>query len=107
MSDNNEFSEKQLLKAINSGQVKIAPSKMAILSLQKDTLLKHNALIFHKASTLSSTQRRLVQQRVAYGINKGTIETEEVAEEINKINAFLRGELVKVMDDDSSTQGEI
>ena len=83
--------------------LRIAPSKRQILQLPKDLLLKHNALIFHKASSLSAAQRKLVQGRVAYGINKGTIKTEEVAKEINKLNALVRGELTKVVENDSST----
>lgn len=75
--------------------LKIAPSKRAILQLPKELLLKHNALIFHKGSSLSSTQRKMIVERVAYGINRGTITTEEMAKEINKLNALIRGELIK------------
>jgi len=75
--------------------IRISPSKKAILGLPYDILLKHNALIFHKGSSLSSTQRRMVQDRVAYGLNKNIITTEEVAKEINKLNALIQGELIK------------
>lgn len=78
--------------------VKIAPSKRDILELPKDLLLKHNALIFHKGSSLSAAQRKLVQGRVAYGIKRGTITTEEMAKEINKLNALMIGELVKAQE---------
>lgn len=97
-------------KTLDPGQIarslRIAPSKRKILQLPKDLLLKHNALIFHKGSTLSSTQRKMVQNRVVYGLNKGTIKPEEVAAEINKLNALIQGELVKAVkekQDDSST----
>jgi hypothetical protein len=79
--------------------LKIAPSKRAILGLSSDHLLKHNALIFHKGSSLSSAQRRMVQDRIAYGINKGTISTDQVAKEIN-----IQGELIKITKDDSITK---
>ena len=85
--------------------LRIAPSKREILQLPKDLLLKHNALVFHKGSNLSSTQRKMIQDRVAYGLNKGTIKPEEVAQEINKLNALIQGELVKAIEekkDDSS-----
>jgi hypothetical protein len=75
--------------------IKIAPSKRAILQLPKDLLIKHNALIFHKGSSLSSTQRKMVQERVAYGVNRGIIEPQEVADEINKLNALIQGEIIK------------
>ena len=89
---------KQIAKSL-----RIAPSKRQILQLPKNLLLKHNALIFHKGSSLSSTQRKMVQQRVAYGVNRGTIKPEEVAAEINKLNAIIRGELKKVVDDNSNS----
>ena len=93
--------------------VKIPPSKRSILQLPKDLLLKHNALIFHKSSSLSSSKRKHVQERVAYGIKRGTIKPEEVAKEINILNALIMGELKKVTmgettentgDADSSTE---
>jgi hypothetical protein len=82
--------------------IRIAPSKRAVLGLSKDLLLKHNALIFHKGSSLSSTQRKMIQERIAYGINKGTIQPSEVAAEVNKLNALIQGELVKLSKDDNS-----
>ena len=63
--------------------------------MPNDILLKHNALIFHKGSSLSSSQRRMVQDRVAYGISRGTIKPEDVAKEINQLNALIQGELIK------------
>ena len=77
--------------------MKMAPHKRKIYQMPKDILLKHNALVFHKGSSLSSSQRKLVQARVAYGLNNGTIKIEEVASEINKLNALVQGELVKAL----------
>jgi len=82
--------------------LKISPSKKKILNMTKDQLLKYNALIFHKGcKTLSSSERSMVQERIAYGLNRSTITTEEVAKEINSLNALIRGELKKVLNDDS------
>lgn len=109
--DNNKINKEQIgeikeaieKKALDPGQIarslRIAPSKRQILQLPKDLLLKHNALIFHKGSSLSSTQRRMVQDRVAYGLNNNTIKPEEVAHEVNKLNAMIQGELVKAIED--------
>ena len=85
--------------------IRISPQKKRILSMPKDLLIEHNALIFHKSSSLSSTERSMVQQRVAYGLNKGYMTTEEVAAGINKLNALVRGELVKKVKDDSTPSG--
>ena len=105
--------EKQILiegKDIDPGAMakglRIAPSKRAIYQLPKDLLLKHNALIFHKASSLSSTQRKLVMNRVAYGINSGTITAAEVAVDINHLNKVIKGELIKAVKKDDSTTKE-
>lgn len=83
-------------------KIRIAPSKRTIFQMPKDILLKHNALVFHKASSLSSTQRKLVQERVAYGLSRDVIKPEEVAMEINKLNALIQGELVKAIKNDDS-----
>ena len=95
---------------IDPGQIakslRIAPSKRQILQLPKSLLLKHNALIFHKGSTLPSTQRKLVQSRIAYGIKQGTIQTKEVANEINKLNALIQGELIKATKDNKEEAPE-
>lgn len=85
--------------------IRIAPSKRVVLQMPKNILLKHNALIFHKASSLSSSQRKMVQDRVAYGLSKGTIKPEDVAKEINQLNALIQGELIKSIDN-ASIQSE-
>lgn len=87
--------EKKLDPEVINKSLRIAPSKRAIFNLPKFLLLKHNALIFHKASSLSSAQRKLIQNRIGYGIEKGVIKPEEVAKEINLLNRMIQGELVK------------
>ena len=86
----------QLQKELLNKGLRLAPSRKAVLMLNKESLIRHNALIFHKGSSLPSTQRKMIQERIAYGINKGTIKTQEVADEINKLNALIQGELIKV-----------
>ena len=100
-SDDKTITRKLDPSAINR-KLKIAPSKRAIFNLPKPLLLKHNALIFHKASSLSSTQRKLVQNRVAYGVERGVIKPEEVAKEINLLNRMIQGELQKAIVDGDS-----
>ena len=87
---------------LNSGELnlreaaralKIPPSKKAILQMPYHILIKHNALIFHKGSSLSSAQRRMVKERVAYCVNKGLIKIEDVAKEVNLLSAAIRAEL--------------
>ena len=83
-----ENSNEQIIKKLNES-LRLAPSKRAIYNLTKDLLLKHNALIFHKGSSLSSAQRKMVQERISYGIN-----------------ALIQSELTKAIstNDNSSTE---
>lgn len=88
-----------------SSMIKMSPSKKKVLSLSKDALLQYNALIFHKGcQSLSSAERKMVQERIAYGITKGSIAPEEVAYEINSLNSLIKGELINRIDDNSSTK---
>lgn len=85
-------------------KLKIAPSKRRVLRMTKDELLQYNALIFHKAcQSLSSSERRMVQDRITYGVSKGLITPQEVADDINNLNALIHGELKKVLNNDSSS----
>ena len=105
-----EIKEAITRRTLDPGKIakslKIAPSKRDVLQLSKKLLLKHNALIFHKGSSLSSTQRKMIQERIAYGINRGTIQTQEVAKEINKLNALIQGELTKTLEDVNSSDNK-
>tara|TARA_B100000768_G_scaffold160990_1_gene160839 strand:- start:159 stop:500 length:342 start_codon:yes stop_codon:yes gene_type:complete len=102
-----EFKKAIANGAFNIGEIakslKIPPSKKRVLNMTKDDILQYNALIFHKGcKSLSSAERKMVQDRVAYGLKNGTIKTEEVAKEINMLNALIQGELKKKIYDDSS-----
>ena len=74
--------------------LKLSPSKVMILNMPYDILLKHHALIVHKASSLSSAQRKMVWERVSYALNKKIITPETVAKEVNDLNKFLQGQLL-------------
>lgn len=80
-------------------KIKLSPSQKMVFSFSKDTLLKHNALIMHKASSLSSRERAMVSDRVKYGVEKGTITMEEVVKEVNDLTEFVKEQLTKELDD--------
>lgn len=81
----------------------ISPSKKEILRMPYNILVKHNALIVHKGSSLSSAQRKMVQERISYCLKKGLIKIEDVAREVNLLSAAIRAELNrKIKEDDSS-----
>ncbi len=72
-----------------ASQVRISPSKRVIYGMSDDELLKHHALIMHKASSFSSTQRKLIQTRIAHGIEKKRFTMERVVEEVNHLTRIV------------------
>jgi hypothetical protein len=68
---------------------RIAPSKMRVIEMDDKFLLANYALIAHKASSLSSAQRRLVKDRVAYAIKEGRFTMDRVTESVNKLTEFI------------------
>lgn len=68
---------------------KLRPSFRFVYNMDKDTLLKHYALVHYKASSLSSVQRDLVKYRIAYGINKELFTLEEVEKAITDLGLFV------------------
>jgi hypothetical protein len=86
--------------------IRIAPSKRAVLGLSKDLLLKHNALIFHKGSSLPSAQRKMIQKRISYGLQNETITPDEVAREINILNRLIQSELTKAIKENDNSGPE-
>jgi len=75
--------------------LRIPPSKKAIFQMPYNILVKHNALILHKGSSLSSAQRKMVQDRVAYCVKKGLIKMEDVTAEVNLLTRMIEDELNK------------
>lgn len=79
--------------------IKLSPTKKRILSIPTDLLLKHYALIVYKASSLSSKERSLIKERVAYKLAKKEITAEEVADSINDLTEFLENKIKEELDD--------
>jgi hypothetical protein len=100
-----EKSNEEIIDQINKS-LKLAPSKRAIFSLTKDLLLKHNALIFHKGSSLPSAQRKMIQKRISYGLQNETITPDEVAREINILNRLIQSELTKAIKENDNSGPE-
>ena len=59
-------------------RIKLSPSKARIFRMVKEVLIASYALIQYNASSLSSTQRKLVQARVKYLLDNGKITQEEL-----------------------------
>jgi len=80
--------ESQEVKPEERQSIKIAPSKARILNMSFPILLENNAMIHAKQSSLSSSQRTYVKNRVAFLLNKKKISQEEIDTSINFINSF-------------------
>ena len=91
-----------LIKEVS--RIKMSPQKKRIYSLPKEVLLKHYALIMHKASSLSSSERMMVKGRVQYGINRRTIKTEEVVDAVNELTNWVESQIKGIIDDSSTEQ---
>ena len=71
-------------------KVNIRPSLRRILDMDNKTILANYSLIVYKASSLSSEQRRLVQQVLQARLNHEVIKDDEVAEEVAKLGSLIR-----------------
>ncbi len=76
------------------------PSVARVFNMNKETLLKHNALIVHKGSSLSRKQRDAVQSRVFYGIEKGLYTNDEVTAEISSLGTYIAEEINNFMNEE-------
>jgi hypothetical protein len=70
----------------------IKPSLRRILDMDKEAILANYALIAHKASSLSSTQRAFLQQVLQSKLNHGVVNDDEVATAVTDLaNAINTG----------------
>ena len=85
--------------------LRISPSRMRILNMDNELLLKNYALIMHRASSLSAMQRQLVKDRVSYLLKKDAIKMEQVTKAVNDLSDMIQEQILKEMKkaDDSST----
>jgi hypothetical protein len=71
----------------------IKPSLRRVLDMDNDTILAHYALIVHKASSLSSTQRRFLQQVLQSKLDHGSIKDDEVAKAVTDLSNAIQKQL--------------
>lgn len=72
--------------------IKLAPSKARILNMDIDTLLSYYSLIQFKKSKLSSTQRKRIENRVAYLLNKKKIDVKDLHEKKEEVQQLINKE---------------
>lgn len=93
--DLNETVDKEAVNAAARRVLKIPPSTRRVLEMTDEILLNNYALIMHKGSSLSSAQRRMVEQRVAFGVNEKRFTMEQVTESVNDLTTLIEKEMEK------------
>jgi len=81
--------------------LRIKPSLRRILDMDNETLLANYALIVHKASSLSSTQRAFVQQVLQSKLNHGSVKDDQVAEAVAHLSNAIKEQLDESIGDKS------
>lgn len=66
-------------------RLKLAPSKARIMNMSIPILIEHYSLVKLKISKLSSAQRKMVENRVEYHLNRGNISQEELDISLNNL----------------------
>ena len=105
-----KFTEEQSAKIQEHLHVKgmVSPQKKRILNLEDGLLLKHYGLIAHKGSSLSSQERQMVMERVAYGVKTKRFDMAKVTEAVNNVSTAIENELKRQLeqDDNNKTEGQ-
>ena len=85
-------------------KMNIRPSLRRILDMDNKTILANYSLIVYKASSLSSEQRRLVQQVLQARLNHEVIKDDEVAEEVAKLGSLIRESTLEALKQERSDE---
>jgi hypothetical protein len=72
------------------------PTQNRILSMDRELLIRHYALVRLKVSSMSAEERRILLNRIHYGVEKGTISVEELQKEVDKVQDMIEDELKKI-----------
>mgnify|MGYP000415595297 CR=1 FL=1 len=106
MEEKQALTEEQIQQLQEQMHVKglISPQKRRILNLEDDLLLKHYGLIAHKGSSLSSQERQMVMERVAYGIKSKRFDMDRVTEAVNDVSTAIENELKRQLEQDGNSK---
>jgi hypothetical protein len=69
------------------------PTQNRILTMDRDLLIKHYALVRCKKSSMGAEERRILLNRIEYGVDKGKITIEELQIEVDKVQDIIQGVL--------------
>jgi len=80
---------KKKAQVIKKAEKIFTPTQNRIFSMDKEILLQHYILIMMKASSMSAEERRLVNNRVQFGVDKGSITEEDLMAANTKLKDFM------------------
>jgi hypothetical protein len=111
MTDKIDIEDKAEVEKAARQMMRIPPSRRRVLEMTDKLLLSNYALIAHRASSLSSSQRKMVEARIAYGVRDGRIKMEDVTEQVNDLTKYIEQQLTKAEngsnnDDSAIKQGQ-
>lgn len=76
---------KKKAEVITKKQTIFTPTQNRIFSMSNELLIKHYALIRLKQSRMNADERRLVDNRIRFQVDKGYIQISELQKEVDSI----------------------
>lgn len=80
---------KKKAQVITKAEKILTPTQNRIFSMDRDIMIKHYALIVLMMSRMSREERRLVTNRINFGLAKGTIQQNEIDEAVAYIQQYI------------------
>lgn len=80
---------KKKAEAITKKEKIFTPTQNRIFSMSTELLIKHYALIRVRQSRMNAEERRLVNNRIQFKVNKGTVRIEELQAEVDKVEDMI------------------
>jgi len=80
---------KKKAETIKSKAKIFTPTQNRILSMDRELLIKHYALVRLKVSSMGAEERRILLNRINYGVYKKTISIEELQKEVDKVQDMI------------------
>jgi hypothetical protein len=84
---------KKRAEAIKKKTDIFTPTQNRIFSMDKELLIKHYALVRCKVSSMTAESRRILLNRIEYGVEKGKITIEELQKEVDRVQDIIENTL--------------
>jgi len=88
-NDNDMAFLKKKAEVISKKKNIFTPTQNRIFTMSTDLLIKHYALIRVRQSSMGAEERRLVNNRIQFKVDKGTITIAELQAEVDKVEDMI------------------